>query len=59
MSQLFGPHQGASLGRRQRPESSAPPEADQGERRLPRADHHRGAHSVRGDGRVVPPGEEK
>ena len=56
--QLLGPHQGPRLGRGQRPQVEAAAEADAGERRLPRADDHRGADPVRGDGRVVPPREE-
>ena len=57
--QLQRQNQGAGLGRGQRPEGEAAPEADPGVGRLPRADHHRGADPVRGDGRVVPPGEEE
>ena len=59
MSQLERPDQSESLGRGQRPESSTPTEADKGVRRLPGSDHHRGADPLRGDGRVVPSGEEE
>ena len=58
MSQLERPNQGPGLGRGQRPQGEAEAEADPGERRLPRPDDHRGAHAVRGDGRVVSPREE-
>ena len=46
------------MGRGQRPQGEAAAEADQGERRLPRADDHRGADPVWRDGRLVSPGEE-
>ena len=59
MSQLERPDQSESLGRGQRPEGSTQAEADQGVRRLPGADHHRGANPLGGDGRVVPPREEE
>ena len=58
MSQLQRPDQGPGMGRGQRPQGEAAPEADQGERRLPRADDHRGADPVWRDGRLVSHGEE-
>lgn len=58
MSQLQRSDQGQGVGRGQRPQGEAAAEADQGERRLPRADDYRGADPVWRDGRLVSPGEE-
>ena len=51
--QLFGPHQGSRLGRRQRPQVEAAAKVDAGERRLSRPNNHRGANALGRNGRVV------
>ena len=56
--QLVRSNKSESVGRGQRSEVEAAAEVDEGERRLPRADDHRGAYAERRDGRVVQPREE-
>lgn len=57
MSQFIRPDQGSGVGRGQRFEIEAKAETDERERRLPRANYHRGADSQRRDGRLVQSGE--
>lgn len=45
------------MGRRQRSEVEAEAKVDEGERRFPWADHHRGPDTQRRDGRLVQSGE--
>ena len=56
MPQLFGPDQSARVGRGRRHQVPREAASEEGVRRLPGPEHHRGADPERRDGRLVQPG---